>query len=158
MLFISPRKLFSFSRYLSFCLDFLIMQQNGLIEKIRLFSNFTTSQPGQQTFAILILPNISRSKGNQQARNQEVFRAGEFCSNQGISINIHLQREKERPRREKNLPFSRQEAPKNFILNEKFYSQITTIRAFFLQIRALFSSFRNRAGETSPPHPLQLRA
>ena len=116
------------------------------------------SKPGQQTFAILILPNISRSKGNQQARNQEVFRAGEFCSNQGISINIHLQREKERPRREKNLPFSRQEAPKNFILNEKFYPQITTIRAFFLQIRALFSSFRNRAGETSPPHPLQLRA
>ena len=29
-------KLFSFSRYLSFCFDFLVMQQNGLIRKKRL--------------------------------------------------------------------------------------------------------------------------
>ena len=41
MLFISPQKLFSFSKYLSFCLDFLVMYQNGLIRKIRLISNFT---------------------------------------------------------------------------------------------------------------------
>ena len=46
MLFISPQKLFSFSRYLSFCLDFLVMYRNGLIKKIRLISNFMTSQPG----------------------------------------------------------------------------------------------------------------
>ena len=59
--------------------------------------------------------------GKMQARNQEVFIAGEFCLDYGTSINIHLQREKERPRMEKNLPFSRQETPKNFILNEKFY-------------------------------------
>ena len=43
MLFISPQKLFMFSRYLSFCLDFLAMYQNGLIKKIRLISNFMTS-------------------------------------------------------------------------------------------------------------------
>ena len=41
------------------------MYQNGLIKKIRLISNFMTSQPGQQTIVIHILPNISRSKGNQ---------------------------------------------------------------------------------------------
>ena len=41
------------------------MQQNGLIRKIRLISNFMTSQPGLQTIVIQILSNISRSKGNQ---------------------------------------------------------------------------------------------
>ena len=41
------------------------MFQNGLIEKVRLTSNFKTLQPGQQTIVIHILPNISRSKGNQ---------------------------------------------------------------------------------------------
>ena len=46
MLFISPQKLFSFSRYLSFSLDFLVMYWNGLIKKIRLISNFMASQPG----------------------------------------------------------------------------------------------------------------
>ena len=34
MLFISPQKFFPFSRYLRFFLDFLVMQQNGLIRKI----------------------------------------------------------------------------------------------------------------------------
>ena len=43
---ISPQKLFPFSRYLSFCLDFWVMYQNGLIKKIRLISNFMTSHPG----------------------------------------------------------------------------------------------------------------
>ena len=65
MFFIPPQKLFSFSRYLSFCLDFLVMYQNVLIKKIRLISNFMTSQPGQQTIIIQILSNICRSKGNQ---------------------------------------------------------------------------------------------
>ena len=65
MLFISRQKLFSFSKYLSFCLDVLVMQQNGLIRKIRLTSNFMTSQPGQQTIVIHILVNILRSKGSQ---------------------------------------------------------------------------------------------
>ena len=44
--FFSPRKLFSFSRYLSFCLYLLVMQQNYLIRKTRLISNFMTSQYG----------------------------------------------------------------------------------------------------------------
>ena len=65
MLFISPQKLFLFSRYLSFYLDFFVMYQNGLIKKTRLISNFMTSQSGKQKIVIDILPNISRSKGNQ---------------------------------------------------------------------------------------------
>ena len=45
-----------FSRYLSFC----------HVEKTaRFISKWMTSQPGQQRIAIHILPNISRSKGNQ---------------------------------------------------------------------------------------------
>ena len=36
-----------------------------MIKKIRLTSKFMTSQPGLQTIAIHILPNISQSKTNQ---------------------------------------------------------------------------------------------
>ena len=57
--------LFSFSRYLNFCLDFLVIYQNGLIKKIRLISKFLTSQLDKQTIVIHIFPNISKSKGNQ---------------------------------------------------------------------------------------------
>ena len=39
--------------------------KNGLIRKLRLTLKLMTSQPGLQTIAIHILPNISRSKGNQ---------------------------------------------------------------------------------------------
>ena len=38
--FISPQKLFSFSRYLSFCLDFLVMYRKGLIKKIKVNFKF----------------------------------------------------------------------------------------------------------------------
>ena len=41
-----------------FCFDFSV--KNGLIRKMRLISKFMTSQLGQQTGAIHILPNISR--------------------------------------------------------------------------------------------------
>ena len=57
----------------------------------------------------------------------------------------------------KNSLFFCLETLKNCILNEKYYPQMTTIRAFYPQIRALFSDFRKRARETSlpppPPHP-----
>ena len=39
--------------------------EKQLIKKMRLISKFMTSQPGKQTISIHILPNISRSKGNQ---------------------------------------------------------------------------------------------
>ena len=57
-------KLFSFLRYLRFCLDFLVMLKNGLIRKLWFISKLMTSQTGQQIIIIHILPNISRSKGN----------------------------------------------------------------------------------------------
>ena len=41
------------------------MLQNGLIRKIRLTSKFMTPQPGLQTIAIHILPNISQTNANQ---------------------------------------------------------------------------------------------
>ena len=41
------------------------IEKNGLIRKIRLTSNFMTSEPGLQTIAIHIFSNISQSKGNQ---------------------------------------------------------------------------------------------
>ena len=48
-----------------FVTTFWSCRKNGLIRKIRLTSKFMTSQPGLQTIAIHILPNISQSKGNQ---------------------------------------------------------------------------------------------
>ena len=94
-----------------------------------------------------------------QARNQEFFRAAEFSWNQGTSINIHLQHEKLKAPQGKNLQFFCLETLKNFILKGKVYPQgCDHNTAFFLQIRALFFNFRKRAGETSPPSPLQLRA
>ena len=65
MLFISPQKLFSFSKCWSFCLDFLVLHQNCLIRKIRLTSKFMTSQHGKQTIVIHVLPSILRNKENQ---------------------------------------------------------------------------------------------
>ena len=58
-------KLFLFSRYLNFCLDFLVIQKKGFITKIRLISKFMTSQHGKKIIAMAILPNISRGKGSQ---------------------------------------------------------------------------------------------
>ena len=41
------------------------MSKSGLIRKIRLISKFVMSQPGKETIAVHILPNVSRSKDNQ---------------------------------------------------------------------------------------------
>ena len=40
MVFISPQNLFSFSRYSSFCLDFLVMHRKGLVKKIKVNFKF----------------------------------------------------------------------------------------------------------------------
>ena len=48
-------------------------RKQGLIRKIRLISKFMTSQTGYQTTTIYILPNISRSKGNQKMRFGQVI-------------------------------------------------------------------------------------
>ena len=46
-------------------MTFWSYRKNGLIRVIRLTSKFIMSQPGLQTIAIHILPNISRSKDNK---------------------------------------------------------------------------------------------
>ena len=48
MLFILPYKLYSFWRYLNFCLEFLDMYKNGLINKIWLISKFTRHSLGNK--------------------------------------------------------------------------------------------------------------
>ena len=65
MFFISAQKLFSFSRYLSFCLDFLVMYQNSLIKKICKVNFKFYDVTAWLTIVIHILLNISRSKGTQ---------------------------------------------------------------------------------------------
>ena len=62
------KKIFSFPRYLNFCLDFLVIQKNGSIRKISLISKFIPSQPSQQTIVLHMLPNIPRGKGNQTVK------------------------------------------------------------------------------------------
>ena len=49
-------------------MDEQMMQGGDWIRKIRLISKFMASRPGYQTITILILPNISRSKGNQKMK------------------------------------------------------------------------------------------
>ena len=44
------------------------MYKKRLIRKISLASKFMASQPGLQTVAIQILPNISQSQGNQKMK------------------------------------------------------------------------------------------
>ena len=53
----------------------------------------------------LIAIYIKKKPQLLQAHNQDFFRAVEFFWNQGISINIHLQHKKEKPRREKSSGF-----------------------------------------------------
>ena len=48
-------------------------RKNGFIRKIMLTSKFMTSQPGLQTVAIHIFPNISRSKDNQTIKFGQVI-------------------------------------------------------------------------------------
>ena len=49
------------------------MYKNSLIKKIRSIFKFLTSQPGQQTITIHILPNISKSKGNQTMKFSQLI-------------------------------------------------------------------------------------
>ena len=48
------------------------VEKNGLIRKLRLISKFMTSQPGLQTIAIHILPNILQSKGSQAMKSGQL--------------------------------------------------------------------------------------
>ena len=84
-----------------------------------------------------------------QARSQKFFRTGEFSWHQGTFINIQLQHKKEKPCREKITDFFCLETLKNCISNEKFYPQITTIRAFSPKLGQFFPIFEK--GQGRPP-------
>ena len=56
-----------------FVLTFLVMYKTGLIRKIMLILKFMTSQSGLQTIAIHILPNVSRTKGNQTMKFNQLI-------------------------------------------------------------------------------------
>ena len=66
MFFISPKKLFSFSRYLTFCLDFSsgVAKQLDLKHKVTFKIYYMTAWLTNNCNTY-ILPNISRSNGNQ---------------------------------------------------------------------------------------------
>ena len=59
------KALFVLKRFNFFITAFWSCRKNDFIRKITLTSKFMTSQPGLQTIAKHILPNISQSKGNQ---------------------------------------------------------------------------------------------
>ena len=59
------KALFVLKIFKFFIATFRLCRKNDLIRKITLTSKFITSQPGLQTIAKHILPNISQSKGNQ---------------------------------------------------------------------------------------------
>ena len=70
---INIQRLFSFLRYLPLCPDFLVLNKNGLIRKLRLISKFLTSQVGPQIITKHILSNISRSKCNQTMKFNQLI-------------------------------------------------------------------------------------
>ena len=64
--FLFHLKSFFLSQYIQvFVTTFWSSRKNSLVRKIRLTSKFMTSQPGLQTIAINILPNISHKKGSK---------------------------------------------------------------------------------------------
>ena len=70
MLFLSSQKLFSFFRCLNFCPHLFSHVGKRLDKKVSCQfimsqSKLMTSHTGKQTIAINILPDISKSKGNQ---------------------------------------------------------------------------------------------
>ena len=65
MLFVSPYKLFFFSKFVNFCLDAFGHIGIRLDRKAKVTFKFMMSSTGKQIITINILPNISKNKGNQ---------------------------------------------------------------------------------------------
>ena len=66
-------KRFSRSQDVQICLGILVLYKNGLIRTIRVISKLIMSQPGKQTIAIHTLPNLSRSKGSQTMKFDQLI-------------------------------------------------------------------------------------
>ena len=65
MLFISPQKLFLFTRYLNWCLDFLVMYRKGLIKKMKVNFKFYDVTAWLKNNCNTHIAQILKSKGNQ---------------------------------------------------------------------------------------------
>ena len=61
-------KVLYFLRYLHFPPNFLVMQEKGLIRKLKFVSKLMTSNIGKQIITIYTFPNISRNKDNQEMK------------------------------------------------------------------------------------------
>ena len=68
MFFISLLKALVVLKIFKFYPDFLVIQENCLIKKLRLILKLMTSHTGKQMITIYILPNISRSNGSQKMK------------------------------------------------------------------------------------------
>ena len=89
MLSISPQKLYSFSRYLNFCLDFFDYVAKQLDQKDK--DNFNIYDvTAWLTIVMHILPNILRSKDNQTMKFDQLIDYNmtiifiEKCPNQAV--------------------------------------------------------------------------
>ena len=101
---------------------------------------------------------LSQTAVNQQNHFSEyvlIRRVTRNFKGQGVFLELGhsgkhstITNERKAPQR-KNNRFLCPEALKNFILNEKYYPYIITMRVFFLQICGLFSNFQKRQGK--PP-------
>ena len=70
-----------------------------MIRKIRLASKLMTSQPGLETIAIHILPNISQSKG------KKTMKCGQFIKYNKINIFSHILTTYRKPQNASKNPF-----------------------------------------------------
>ena len=68
MVFISPKKLFSFWKYLNFCPDFFSYVGKRLDEKVKFNFKVYDVANWEQTITMHILPNISRNKRNKTTK------------------------------------------------------------------------------------------
>ena len=64
------------------------MYKNGLIRKLWLISKFLTSQTGQQIITIRTLPKVSRRKGNQKTKFDQLIEY--YMRNTGWPTKISL--------------------------------------------------------------------
>ena len=64
--YFTVKVLFVLKMFKFFVLTFLVTNENGLMRKLRLISEFMTPSIGKQLIAIRSLSNISRSKNDQK--------------------------------------------------------------------------------------------
>ena len=83
MLFILPSNLFSFSRYLNFCVDILVIKKNALIRKISLWCH----NPGHKQLEYTYCPVSQEVKAIRQHKmRHNIIRQTFFLKNQTQNV------------------------------------------------------------------------